>query len=381
MGGRPRRPPRRRTTRRTLLVALVTLLACSGLVGARAAMRATKARSIHPGGLRFGIYPGGGVGTIGPGANPKPEDPAKRLAALESLRDGRPFVLHLYVEYTGPGGPSAARQARQKLARYEHAGFQIELVLCYRPIGGGSRAQVRHFARFARDAVASLGASRRLVSLQVTNEANVAGAANTTDGSYADAPDALIAGVIAAKHEARAIGHNRLDVGFNWAYGTGPGQASFFRYLRRHGGAAFARAVDWVGLDAYPGTWGPRIDPAQLGPATAAMMRDALHRLRARYMALAGLSRHVAIHVSENGYPTGPGRTQTMQETAMRAAITAVRAVSRRYNVSDYRWFDLRDASSASPSFQDEYGLLYDDYSPKPAFGLYRELIGAYSIH
>lgn len=344
-------------------------------------MRATTARSISPGALRFGIYPGGGVGTIGPGANPKPDDPAKRLAALEHLRGGRPFVLHVYVDYTGPGGASAAHQARRELAQYEHAGFQIELVLCYRPIGGGSREHVARFARFVRDAVASLGANRRLVSLQVTNEANVAGAANTTDGSHPGARDALIAGVIAAKHEARALRHTWLEVGFNWAYATDPGQASFFRYLHRHGRTAFAHAVDWVGLDAYPGTWGPPIHPARLGPATAATMRGALHRLRADYMPLAGLSRHVAIHVSENGYPTGPGRTPAMQETAMRAAITTVHAVSREYHVSDYRWFDLRDAASASASFQDQYGLLNDDYSSKPAFELYRKLITAYSIH
>ncbi len=359
----------------------MTLLAGIGLGGAQAAVRATMARSAHPGALRFGIYPGGALGTIGPGAAPKPDDPAKRLTALTQLRGGRPFVLHLYVDYTGPGGASAAQQASHELAQYEHAGFQIELVLCYRPAGGGSRMQAADFGRFARDAVASLGVTRRLVSLQVTNEANVAGAANTTDGSYAHARDALITGVIAAKHEARALGHTWLEVGFNWAYASDPGQASFFRYLHRHGGSAFARAVDWVGLDAYPGTWGPPIGPGQLGPATAAMMRDALHSLRAYYMPLAGLARHVAIHVSENGYPTGPGRTPAMQVTAMRAAITTVHAVQRRYNVTDYRWFDLRDAASAGPSFEDQYGLLYDDYSPKPAFELYRELIAAYTVH
>ncbi|MGN6871241.1 MAG: hypothetical protein ACTHMY_22835 [Solirubrobacteraceae bacterium] len=381
MVGRPRRPPKRNTARLTLLVALVTLLAGIGLTVARAAVRAATSRSIHPGALRFGIYPGGGVGTIGPGAISKPDDPAKRLAALEKLNGGHPFVLHVFVDYTGRGGASATQQARRELVQYERAGFQIELVLCYRPVGGGARVQVAGFARFVRDAVASLGASRRLVSVQVTNEANVAGADNATDGSHPAATDALIAGVIAAKHEARALGHTWVKVGFNLAYATDPGQASFFRYLHRHGRTAFARAVDWVGLDVYPGTWGPPIDPAQLGQATRAMMRSALHRLRRRYMPLAGLLRHVAIHVSENGYPTGPGRTPAMQETAMRAAITAIFAVSREYNVSDYRWFDLRDASSAGPSFEDQYGLLYDNYSPKPAFGLYRELIAAYSVH
>jgi hypothetical protein len=45
------------------------------------------------------------------------------------------------------------------------------------------------------------------------------------------------------------------------------------------------------------------------------------------------------------------------------------------YNVTDYRWFDLRDHNTSSQNFQQHYGLLRDDYSPKPAFGAYRELV------
>jgi hypothetical protein len=43
--------------------------------------------------------------------------------------------------------------------------------------------------------------------------------------------------------------------------------------------------------------------------------------------------------------------------------------------VTDYRWFDLRDADSASSSFEDQYGLMTDDYAPKPAFATYRSLV------
>lgn len=120
-------------------------------------------------------------------------------------------------------------------------------------------------------------------------------------------------------------------------------------------------------MDVYPGTWGPPIDVTRLGSLTATAVRNALGSLRLHHMPLARLARRVAMHISENGYPTGPGRTPAMQTTAMRAAISAIRAAGRRYNVTDYRWFNLRDANSASGSFQDRYGLLYDDYTPKPA--------------
>ncbi|MGH2859763.1 MAG: hypothetical protein ACRDMJ_19990 [Solirubrobacteraceae bacterium] len=379
MVGSPRQPPRHRAVRgRSAAAGVVTLLALTGVGGARAVAQGRRVRSTRSAAVRFGIYPGGGAGTIGPGATPLPANPSKRLAALEQLADGRPFVLHLYVDYTGPDGASAAEQIGPQLAGYEHAGFQVELVLCYRPADGGSPHDVAGFARFARDAVASPADDPRVVSLQVTNEANVSGAANATDGYYRSARDALIAGVIAAKHEANHLADHRLEVGFNWAYETGGGEASFWRYLHRHGGDAFARAVDWVGLDVYPGTWGQPIDPGDLGRGTTAMMDASLHGLRFHYMPLAGLGRRVAIHVSENGYPTGPGRTPAMQATVMRASIEAVHALSPRYHITDYRWFDLRDADSASPHFEDRYGLMYDDYTPKLAFWLYRELIMRY---
>ena len=47
------------------------------------------------------------------------------------------------------------------------------------------------------------------------------------------------------------------------------------------------------------------------------------------------------------------------------------------YHLTDYRWFDLRDHRTSAPNFQYHYGLLRDDYSEKPAFSAYRELIDA----
>jgi hypothetical protein len=46
-----------------------------------------------------------------------------------------------------------------------------------------------------------------------------------------------------------------------------------------------------------------------------------------------------------------------------------------RDHVTALRWFDLRDADSADPDVESQYGLLFDNYSPKPAFATYRTLI------
>jgi hypothetical protein len=307
-----------------------------------------------------------------------PEDPVKRLAALEQLRPANaPFVLHIYAGYTGPDGWSAAAQVGDDIARYTAAGFKVELVLTYRPADGGSSADVPGFADFVRQALAAFGSNQDFVSVQVTNEANESGAPNASDGYYADAKDALIAGVLTARAAIRAQGFSQVKVGFNWAYDGSAGQRSFWSYLASRGGPAFVGALDWVGLDIYPGTWGPAIS-GPLSTGTAAALDSALTKLRRDYLPLAGIPFKVPLHISESGYPTGPGRTAAMQVQALTAAVDAVEVGRDRFNISDYRWFDLRDADSASSSFQSQYGLMTDSYAPKPAFFAYRALVARF---
>lgn len=341
--------------------------------------REVKSASAHE--LVFGVYPGGAAGALGQTAPVAPEDPAKRLSSLQLLRpQGRPFVLRLYASYGGAGGSSAAAQAGREIAEYTSAGFQVELALCYRPRPGGAGpgADVPGFVEFARQAVAELGSNPGVVALQVTNEANVNGAPNASDGYYAGAADALIAGVEGSKQEVQRDGFDQLGIGFNWAYQPGDADSAFWSYLGEHGGSAFAGAVDWVGIDAYPGTWGPEMPAA---PSLAGRVRRAttaaLGALRHTYMPLAGLSRSVPIHVSESGAPTGVLRSESDQATVLQSAVEAVYDHRSAYNVTGYRWFDLRDANSSSASFEDRYGLMSDSYEPKPAFEVYRSLIEA----
>ncbi len=330
--------------------------------------------------LVFGIYPGGAAGTVGPSGSVAPENSTVRMAALEQLRPaGRPFVLHLYASYTGADGWSAAQQVGRDIEQYRRAGFQTELVLCYRPADGGSPADVGAFVGFVRDAVRALGGTPGFVALQVTNEANQGGSPNTSDGYYAGAKDALIDGVIAAKGETRTGGFGQVKVGFNWAYAADGGERGFWRYLGRRGGRRFVDDLDWVGLDAYPGTWGPGLGGRGLAEETTSFVDGALRALRVTYMPLAGIPGTVPLRVSETGYPTGPGRTDAMQVTVMKAAVDAVHQARGTYNITGFRWFDLRDADSSNPSFESQYGLMRDDYSPKPAFGAYGALVASLS--
>jgi hypothetical protein len=324
--------------------------------------------------LVFGVYPGGAAGTVGPAGQTRPEVPEARKKALRQLRGRvRPFVLHLYESYTRPSDAAAVPASlAEQIADYTADDFHVELVLAYRP--ANPAGDVAGFTEYVRARVRQLAPNAHVVSMQVTNEANVAGAPGAADGAYAGVRNALVRGVIAAKEEARRAGRGDLRIGFNWAYQRGSAEAAFFSALRAAGGRAFADAVDWVGVDAYPGTWGPELGAGDRAAAVRSATLDAMRMLRRTLLPRAGLSR-AKLHFSESGYPTGPGRSETMQRTVLRAAVRAVAASRATYGVTDYRWFDLRDANTADTSFESHYGLTHDDYSPKPAFFTYRDLI------
>ena len=70
-------------------------------------------------------------------------------------------------------------------------------------------------------------------------------------------------------------------------------------------------------------------------------------------------------------------RAPAMQARVLDTMVRAVNDFRGTFNVTDYRWFDLRDHSTASTNFQHHYGLLEDDYTPKPAFAAYGRLVTA----
>ena len=322
--------------------------------------------------IRFGITPGTQTGQFFTGAvEPRlPEDPVKHLAALDRLRaPGSPFVLRLHRFFWSDG--EAGVQRFLALAdRYTKAGYEVELQLRYHP-SPEQEGDIAAWVAHVRDVVRRFGVNPRVVAIQVTNEVNITFSPDSSDGAYAEAREALVQGVIAAKDEARRIG-SEVEIGFNWAYRVDPAQdTSFWNALRDRGGPEFVAALDWVGVDAYPGTVFP---PAHTPAGERDGIVNALDSARC-FMAIPAIPPTVPIHIEENGWPTSPVRSEEQQVAVMNTMVRAVHDFRGTYNVTDYRWFNLRDGDSTSPNFQARYGLLRDDYSEKPAFAAYAGLV------
>jgi hypothetical protein len=356
-----------------VLVVLVSLVAAQGAAAQGCLGETAAPAGPQPGGpaLRFGITPGVQTGQLGTGPAPPrvPEDFDKQLAALRRLRaDGSPFVLRLHRFFWSDG--EAAIQRYLALAdRYTAAGFLVELQLRYHP-RPDQEGDIAAWTAHVRDVVRRFGANPRVVAVQVTNEVNLSFSPDSSDGSYARAREALVQGVIAAKDEVARRGLH-LEVGFNWAYRSAPGsEDEFWNALRTLGGERFVRSVDWVGLDAYPGTLVP---PGATDFGRGGLI-NAMSSFRC-YLAIPGIPRTVPIHVEENGWPTGPGRDEATQVRYLDTMVRTVHELRGTYNVSDYRWFNLRDGDTQSGNFQTQYGLLRDDSSEKPAFGALRGLV------
>ena len=366
--------------RRALAAALLVLGLAPAHAGADCMPRTSAdGVPVKPGpDVRMGLTPAGEAGALGPKVPVTPIDMPRTFAALAQLRPpgDAPFVLRLNRLFWSDGEAGLAR-FEAAVRDYTAHGYLVEVQVRYHPPDGHD-GDVDGFVSFVREVVRRFGQNPRVVGLQVTNEVNFTVSPDSSDGAYKDARLALVRGVIAAKDEAQRLGCGQLTIGFNWFYRTDPrSEDAFWQALRDAGGERFARAVDWVGLDAYPGTVFPPSEPP--GGERDGIVA-ALDELRTCRMPVARLGPEVAIHVEENGWPTGPGRSEDHQVQALRDMVGAVDEFRGTYGVSDYRWFDLRDHNTSSDNFQHHYGLLRDDYSPKPSFAVFRELVHARSL-
>jgi hypothetical protein len=324
--------------------------------------------------LRFGITPGA-AGTAGVmQANGAPRDEPKLRQALLDLRGRRELVLRLNRLFWADGDAGIERFAKM-VEEYGDAGLRSEVQLRYHP-PEGQEGDIPAFTAWVRKAVRRLGASPSVVGFSVTNEANFPVSPNTSDGAYDGVVDALVEGIAAAHAELRALRRGELPLGFNVAWRFTPdSDAQFWQDVGARATPAFRRALDYVGVQVYPGlVWPPAPLPDRTAGEEAA---EALTLLRTCYLPMAGLD-STTLWVTENGYPTNLGRSDATQEADLASTLEAVHAYSGQLDVTDYRYFNLRDNNSDGTDLFAAVGLLRDDHTRKPAFGVLREAIASY---
>ena len=332
-----------------------TVAVAAALTGA---LLATPAAAAPVAPLTFGIYPGGYAG--GGSTDGKPDDPAKIRAAIATLQGHQSqFLVRDYIDCTTPFPDPEMSDLGP--------GRRLDLVITYNgenPADWNAcvRQKVLRYGPFA-------------ATISVTLEAN---ALQTPDPATVSA---LVNGVIAAKQRARQLGYRWLGIGFDEiAFGYFPSTA-FWQDLATTGGAAFAHSVDYVGIDTYPDVPFPGVPAGSGSFDFATFMAKALDTVRNHEMPIAGLGASVPIRVSENGWATSATRTPAQQQQALTTEIKAVDADRAQYNVLSYELFDLRDDVTGSTNIFDQFGIMTDDYTPKPMFWSYRHLVDTLGRH
>ena len=361
---------------RRLILAIIALLAAPAAAAAQDSCLTADPPPVRtpPELLRFGITPGA-AGTAGVTQGVVVERDEERLtAALGQLRGRRELVLRLNRLFWADGDEGIARFAAL-VGRYARAGLRSEVQLRYHP-PEGAEGDIDAWEAWVRQAVRTLGAHPAVVGFSVTNEANFPVSPNTSDGAYDGVVDALVRGIAAAHDELRAMGRGGLSLGFNvaWRY-TPDSDAAFWQEVGEKATPAFRRALTYVGLQVYPGLVWP---PAPLPDRTAGEeVAEALTLVRTCFMPQAGLGPRTQLWVSENGYATNLGRTEASQAADLETTLAAVHAYSGELGVTDYRYFNLRDNTSTGTDLFAAVGLLRDDHTPKPAFGVMRDAVRA----
>ncbi|MVM32974.1 hypothetical protein GO755_23235 [Spirosoma sp. HMF4905] len=315
---------------------------------------------MHP--FTFGIYPGSALGAEDGLLIGLPDIPERIQEALNDLQpDGKSFRVRAYIDRDNVQGSTP-----QHFEQYIAPNRKLDLVLCYRAID----EPFELWTDFIRRTIQQYGPN--LATLQITEEANSTGPGG--DGITPNVRAALVAGVLAAKTEIQRLGLP-IGVGFSATISFNPAD-DFWTELGQLGGQSFVNALDYVALDFFPDVFVPLQPNVQLSDA----VRAVLHQFRHVNMLQAGIPATVPMHIGENGWPTSPTRPYTRQAEVLETIIRTVYEQRETYNIACYELFDLRDANSSNPDIFYQFGLLRDDYSPKPAYGVFKELVAELSV-
>ena len=312
----------------------------------------------------FGIYPGSATGAEDGLAVGSPDSPERIWQALNDLQPAnKPFVVRAYMPYVGNGNVLAITP--ENFEQYVGPNRKLDLVLPYRALD----ESIDMWTNFIRSTLQRYGPN--LTTLQITEEANSTGPGG--DGVTPNVRAALIAGVLAAKVEVERL-HLPIGIGFSATINFNPAD-DFWPEIGRIGGQPFVDALDYVALDFFPDVFVPLPPNVNLSDG----VRGVLHQFRQVNLPAAGIPATMPIHIGENGWPTNPTRSYARQAEVLETIIRAVHKYREEFNITKYELFDLRDADSSQDNIFYQFGLLRDDYSPKPAYKIFKQLVAELS--
>jgi hypothetical protein len=313
------------------------------------------------GGLTFGIYYGGTVESSSELALGKPDCPDEVNRALDRLQSGRPFLVRTYIRFTGCEGDDITEEmpSAEDLARYISNGRKLDLVIS----NWDRTGNMARWGRFIEQAVEKYG--EHVQNLQICDEPNLF--EYPGDGRFGYSVWAVLSGVQTAREALRKRGF-QAAVGFNSVPNFGINDA-FWHEIRDEIGPEFLNALDYVGLNMYVDVTEPVVGHVEDA------VEETLTRFRNETLARAGIPATVPLHISENGWPTGPNRFYTRQADVLESIVKKIYDLRNSLNITQFELYSLRDADTGNPEFRRQFGIMRDDYTPKPAFETYRRLI------
>ena len=322
----------------------------------------------------FGIYPGSAVGGGPKLCKGKPDDHKQIIDALKTLQgDKSLFLVRSYLHYIGDGKIDNYTPVNPE--QYATDGRKLDLVLCFQT----DEEDLSGWDDIIKKMIIKYGSY--LESLQITEEANVQ--VPYLDGNFKNARQALVKGIVTAKEE---INRQNLDikVGFNSTPIFNPTD-TFWKEIKELSNESFYNSLDYVGLDFFPDVFQP-IKFGNLENVVTLVLKKFREDLTD-----ADIPSCVPIRITENAWSTGVNRPYEHQVKTIETVIRTIYALKDELNITHYEYHQLRDADSsefevdvvnnskyndaATLLRQHHFGLLKDDYTPKPAFEKYRKLI------
>ena len=320
-------------------------------------------------GLTFGIYPLSAAGTPF-GLAVGPEDNYEKIQlALQDLRgESKKLYPRNYLIYTKEWESKMLSLAD----RYLEAGLLGDLT-----IGCGDwtkskepEIEIGNWIQFIQKVINQYGS--HLASLQITNEPTL----SFMEGSKPYIMEALVEGVMAAKNEAKKC-NLPIKIGFG-SVPESPAALPHFWENIAYAGEEFIHSVDFVGHNFYVDVFDEL--PLDLNEVRISV-EGTLRNLRGKSLVTAGIPASVPIRVTENGWPTGKNpvanieRPYENQVKVIETVIRTIYSLRQELNISHYEFFGLRDADSSKEDLFHQFGLMRDDYTPKPAYDTFKKLI------